>query len=865
MRSLYFIVVLVLYSFTCYAQKENNVWYFGDKAGLDFNSGTPVNLSDGKIFTVEGCATISNASGQLLFYTNGVKVWNRNHQVMANGAGLHGHVSSTQSAIIVPKPNSNTIYYIFTTAQLAEPNGLQYSEIDISLNGGLGDVTANKNIPLYTPTCEKLSAVKDYTNNTYWVITHGFGNNTFAAFKIDDSGVNIIPVISNTGSFVGVRTEDSIGSLKFSPNGSKLACANKYLVGLELFDFNIQTGLVSNPISITRSNSGRRFYSIEFSASGDILYAAKGNKIYQYNLLSSNIFASEVLINRFRTEEIGAIQMASNCKIYVANFSATSGNRSLYVINNPDILGVNCDLQSSNVPLSGRCWLGLPQFVQNLNCKSRAITNDDICIGGSATFALGGNDSVLSAFWRFGDGATSNSITGIHQYQVAGTYVVSADFTTQTGNFTISKQIVVPANPVAHSVADITMCGVSNATYNLSQLNTTVLGNQSNGIYGISYFASMADAASHNNILTPIQAYSTGATTLYAKVYRLSNFNCYDITSFKIYVLDYPVLNPIAEYKICDDGLVNDGIATFDLSTKTAEFLNGQSANDFKVSYHLSNDDAQNNSNPILLPLNNTTNPQIIYARIAALPTEQCFRITSFPLVVKPGPDFDIKPEYALCEGNGNYIRVSISGNFNRYLWSTGSRASWTEIAVAGNFWVTVTKNQNSLRCSRTKNFKVVLSNKATIRKIIVQDWTDKQNSIQVLIDANSLGDYEYSIDGIHYQDSNLFEGLLPKEYSIFVRDKNGCGITTDEIFLLMYPKFFTPNGDGYNDYWNIRFSETEPNLVIKIFDRYGKLLSNTKTWDGTFEGKPLPSDDYWFIVTRENGKEYKGHFALKR
>ena len=108
-------VILFLFSLVCEAQRENNIWYFGDKAGLDFNSGNPVNLTDGAINTIEGCASISNPSGQLLFYTDGIKVWNRNHQIMPNGADLSGNSSSTQSGIIVPKPNSNTIYYLFTT------------------------------------------------------------------------------------------------------------------------------------------------------------------------------------------------------------------------------------------------------------------------------------------------------------------------------------------------------------------------------------------------------------------------------------------------------------------------------------------------------------------------------------------------------------------------------------------------------------------------------------------------------------------------------------------------------------------------------------------------------------------------------
>jgi hypothetical protein len=143
----------------CLAQGEANIWYFGQLAGLDFNSGNPVALTDGQMQTNEGCATISNSGGQLLFYTDGKTIWDKNHNIMPNGTGLLGHSSSTQSAIIIPKPGSSTIYYVFTVIDLGNPAGVCYSEVDISLNGGFGMVTT-KNVQLLTPACEKLTAIK---------------------------------------------------------------------------------------------------------------------------------------------------------------------------------------------------------------------------------------------------------------------------------------------------------------------------------------------------------------------------------------------------------------------------------------------------------------------------------------------------------------------------------------------------------------------------------------------------------------------------------------------------------------------------------------------------------------------------------
>lgn len=139
-----FKVLLLLLSFNAVAQKEANIWYFGGKAGLDFNSGSPVALTNGQLNTLEGCASISTASGNLLFYTDGKNIYNKNHQIMNNGSGLLGHLSTSQSATIVPMPGSASLFYVFTLDAGGGTEGLRYSVIDMSLDGGLGSVTAKK-------------------------------------------------------------------------------------------------------------------------------------------------------------------------------------------------------------------------------------------------------------------------------------------------------------------------------------------------------------------------------------------------------------------------------------------------------------------------------------------------------------------------------------------------------------------------------------------------------------------------------------------------------------------------------------------------------------------------------------------------
>jgi hypothetical protein len=251
----HFILLLVIFSGQqLYAQREANNWYFGEFLGLDFNSGTAVPLNNGKLNTIEGVATISNSNGNLLFYTDGIKVWNRGHQVMPNGTGLFGDPSSSQSAIIVPKIGDTTKYYVFTVAQLSGPNGLRYSMVDMNLDNGNGDINL-KNVPLQSNVVEKITAVKHCNNRDVWVITHGSKSDIYYAFLVTPSGINTTPVISHTGAVLpGVvppSTQDSssLGYLKASPNGKRIAAAH-WTVGADVSDFDNATGIVSNTFNL---------------------------------------------------------------------------------------------------------------------------------------------------------------------------------------------------------------------------------------------------------------------------------------------------------------------------------------------------------------------------------------------------------------------------------------------------------------------------------------------------------------------------------------------------------------------------------------------------------------------------------------
>lgn len=314
---------------------------------------------------------------------------------------------------------------------------------------------------------------------------------------------------------------------------------------------------------------------------------------------------------------------------------------------------------------------------------------------------------------------------------------------------------------------------------------------------------------------------------------------------------------------ICDD--LNDSFEIIDLTNYESEFT---TCSDCIFTYFTDEVSAENEleADQIETPTSHNwaSTTSAIYVRITS--SDKCHQVVELSIELISSPIISISDTVGLCENTSTTINAG--SGFDSYSWSTSETTESITVSEAGSYWVTVTQDNGGVICSSTKNFSVILSNMATISNIEVTDWTNSDNIIVVYISDTSIGDYEYSLDGITYQDSNTFSDLTKGDYTVYIRDKNGCGVETQEVFILNYPKYFTPNDDGYNDTWSIKYSETEPTLNIKIFDRYGKFikqLNATSSWDGTFRGTHLPSSDYWFVVTRDDGKVHKGHFTLKR
>jgi PKD repeat protein len=497
---LVFLSVIVA-TINCYAQKQTNKWYFGGHAALDFNSGSPVSISPGELITSEGSATISDTAGNLLFYTDGVTVWNKNNQQMVNGFGLTGNPSTSQSAFILPLPGSDSLYYLFTIPQDAFAPGLNYSIIDMSLQAGLGEVTV-KNVFVLFPCTEKITAVYKPNKRDYWIITHGWNNNTFFSYELTSAGLNLTPVISNVGTIVNGYVWNTIGYLKAAPLGNKIAQAVLGGNYFELFDLDNNTGIVSNAITLSSLDNpsiGEGSYGVEFSADGSRLYGSvtKMGNVFQWDLnagSSADIIASRILVGTSEVSVYGALQLASDGKIYLAEVSSPW----LGVINNPNLLGSDCNFVDQGFLMTGSTnILGLPNnfpgFYIGLSAPKATLSASEtqICQKFCLSFFDSSTNNPTSWQWSFPGGTPSSSTSQNPLsvcYSSPGTYDVTLITTNASGTDTVTLTDFITVNSTPSVPAIIqngfNLTSTPASTYQW-QFNSTDISGATNQSYDI--------------------------------------------------------------------------------------------------------------------------------------------------------------------------------------------------------------------------------------------------------------------------------------------------------------------------------------------------------------------------------------------
>jgi gliding motility-associated-like protein len=361
-----------------------------------------------------------------------------------------------------------------------------------------------------------------------------------------------------------------------------------------------------------------------------------------------------------------------------------------------------------------------------------------------------------------------------------------------------------------------------------------------------------------------------------------STLRCYDETLIVFTVDDLPEAFsiPTSLTTVCDDEpnpLLQDGKFAFDTSTFEATILNGQTG--MLVKYF----DKNGNSLPSPLPNSFVTATQNIIVTVENTANTTCRASLLIPFIVNPLPNIELNndahKDELVCSNLPTFFVQLDAGiqdgsptNSYNYSWSKdgvdlGKSTPILDVNAEGNYSVEVSTLDG---CSRIRKINVTASDIAKISSIDIIDLADTNT---VTVNVTGQGKYEYSFDEPNgpFQLSNFFDNVTAGIHEVYINDSNGCGTVSKTIAILGAPKFFTPNGDGYNDYWNLKGANKDFNSksIIFIFDRYGKLLSkinpSDRGWDGTFNGLTLPSDDYWFTIKLEDDREIKGHFSLKR
>lgn len=414
--------------------------------------------------------------------------------------------------------------------------------------------------------------------------------------------------------------------------------------------------------------------------------------------------------------------------------------------------------------------------------------------------------------------------------------------------------------------------------FNLSEAEQSLTGGDAN--LSIAYFLNASDAENDTGELDNDFTNTSNPQVLAVRITD-NTTGCYSLSTLNLSVnlLSNQTVNLAG---ICDELDSEDGFAVFDLTTANIPAGANQS-----VRYYETTENALLEQNEIAAPeqyTNMQPYTQTLFARLESTPSNSCSRLYVINIEVYRLPDIDINTDltpHVVCVNQPSFSSVIDAAILDgspttdyQYQWffegaPLGGQTNPVLTVIAEGMYSVKVTNANG--CSKTRFVPVIHSSQAIITTVDVEDFIES-NTITVHLSNDSYGDYVYSLDEQYaFQPSNVFTNVAPGVHIIYVKDKNGCDTAVWEVSVMGIPKYFTPNSDGYHDTWNLKGATLERNSksLVRIYDRYGKLLKQLAAvsdgWDGTYNGRPMPSDDYWYVIELEDGRSAKGHFTLKR
>lgn len=642
-------IFLISLSYLAYSQNQNNNWCFGQDIGLKFNNGSITQFTT-NMDAGESCASVSDRhTGELLFYTNGLNVWDNTKSIMPNGVGVGRDTFKTgaQGSLIIPDPADTNMYYLFTKDNTNEPGDLRYSIVDMRLNGGKGDIVANKkNIVVGTNLTEGLATT--YACDGQWLLSYKRSADTFVSYKVNAAGVSTKPVISKVSlPYHDTNQVHIVATLKVSPDGKKvifiLITYNRpigYTGYLTISDFDMKTGKVSNTQLIDSVDKSEiefgevYFYHSEFSPNSKLLYvtSSSNSSMYQYDLTSNNIqtIKSSRKLLHSGSSMYGTVQMGPDSNLYVCYIVSNNIDR----ISNPNAVYPNCVYSHRFLTLNNgsRINAAFPQLViERPYSKSPTYTYKDttVCLGD--TIALSGRATDTSFFWN--TGSTNKTIN----IATPGKYWVRSGTTIGCGEVVDTFNVVTPS--IDFDLGnDTTICAEDELNLAVQNIDTTAnfLWNTGNKTRNISI---------------------KNSGTYYLTI---TKENCLSSDTIRISVNDEYLFGLGPDTTLCaGDTLI--------LSVKAG-----------LERYSWSTSDTSNN---------------ILVSDAATYSLTVTHEGCSFydeKIITYKDPSFRIGNDTLLCEGVPHTLRAR-SLDDSKYLWSTNSVGDSIIINASGTYFVTAT------------------------------------------------------------------------------------------------------------------------------------------------------------------------------
>ncbi len=771
--------VLLLTSAVSWGQYlgEGSNWYFGDQAGCTWctlqANGDPMYLMDGMVDTNEGVATISDSQCNLLFYTDGILVWDALHNVMPNslgtspGGSLTGDPSSTQSGVIVPKPMDPNTYYIFSVDANIGSGGLAYTRIDMLANGGTGDVDlAEKNIALFNPSTEKIAAVNHANNGDIWVITHQWNNNQFNVYLVTSTGVNVTtPVISNVGVIHSGTSGNTRGYMKASPGGGMVCLGIEGMNIWELFTFNNSTGQLTDAITLDYTMNDD-CYGVEFSVDEHYLYGSErwGTDLHQWDVSLTTpaaIIASHQLVATLGTANGGALQLAPDQKIYLAR----NGTKYLGRINDPILAGTACNYVDNAVLLgpdmnSARdSNEGLPTFIATFFNQAE-FTFETSCDHDTVTFFIPNPQGLDMAYWNF-DWPTSNPnyiYSGTQDtvqfiYSAGGVYTVELVTERDNDYDTVYADVFFSQTPDVNLGPDQTLCTNETLFFDLSF-------NDQYALDGSCDYFWEADLGTQT-------FYDSTATYLIDKpgIYTVTVYSdsiCGQVTD----ILEIEYNNVEADLGVD----ITSGLCVGDVHVLDATYAN--------QTYGVSTYQWNTGSNQPTINVMSTG----IYS--VTIYNGQCEDADSIYIEFDNPLTYPLGPNANLCVGS--LITLDAGNSGANYAWSTGMFTQTIDVDIPGTYTVTITN-----ACGQIVD-DILLTPLDIPEVDLGADITICEGTPEVISAYVDNSTYIWSTGAVTDQIAVFYGG----NYAVTVT--NECGSNFDEIYV--YGDIPLPNYSLGND-----------------------------------------------------------------